>query len=120
MYLATVCAGVCYVFVSLHNVPFQFLDVTFTKDNLENIVVETDEWKLLGFLIGDRNAQDDFKVFYTQHKPVGQETCTILIEWQKMHPYASWTLLYQAFIKMNERVMSKQILSKYLSGLLKY
>ena len=76
-----------------------------------------DEWKLLGFLIGDRNSQDDFKMFCAEHKCEGQETCMMLKEWQKMHPYASWTLLYQALIKMNERVISKHILVKYLSGL---
>ena len=94
-----------------------FSDSTFNQENLESIVTELDEWKLLGFLIGDRNSQDDFKVFCIEHKHVGQETHTMLREWQKMHPYASWTLLYQALIKMNENVMSGRILTKYLSGL---
>ena len=79
--------------------------------------MEIDEWKLLGFLIGDRGSQDDFKMFCAEHKHVGKETLTMLREWQKMHPYASWTLLYQALIKMNEKKMSKRILTKYLSGL---
>ena len=79
--------------------------------------MEIDEWKLLGFLIGDRNSQDDFNILCTEEH-VGKETCTMLREWQKMHPYASWTLLYQAMIKMNETAMSQHILKKYLSGLL--
>ena len=81
-------------------------------------MIEIDEWKLLGFLIGDRNSQDDFKMFCTEHKHnVGMETHGMLREWQKMHPYASWTLLYHALIKMNEKAMSKRILKTYLSGL---
>ena len=79
--------------------------------------MEIDEWKLLGFLIGDRNSQDDFNMFCTDEY-VGKETRTMLGEWQKMHPYASWTLLYQALLKMNEKVMSKHIMKTYLSGLL--
>ena len=75
------------------------------------------EWKLLGFLIGDRNSQDDFEMFCAEHKCEGKETCTMLREWQKMHPYASWTLLYQALIKMNEKEIHKHIKEKYLSGL---
>ena len=42
----------------------------------------------------------------------------MLMQWQEMHPYASWTLLYQALIKMNEKDMSQNILKEYLSGLL--
>ena len=79
--------------------------------------MEIDEWKLLGFLIGDRNSQDDFNMFCIEEH-MGKKTCTMLMRWQKMHPYASWTLLYQALIKMNEKVMSQHILKKYLSGLL--
>ena len=79
--------------------------------------MEIDEWKLLGYLIGDRNSQDDFEMFCTKHKHVGKETHTMLREWQNMHPYASWTLLYQALINMNEKVMSKRILRSYLTGL---
>ena len=95
---------------------FDTLDATFNQHNLESIAIEIDDWKLLGFLLGDRNSQDDFIMFCTEHEYVGQETCTMLKGWQKMHPYASWTLLYQALIKMNEKVMSKSILKKYLSG----
>ena len=75
------------------------------------------EWKLLGFLIGDRNSQDDFQIFCTEQKIKGKETFMMLREWQKMHPYASWTLLYQALIRMNERVMSQRVLMTFLSGL---
>ena len=71
----------------------------------------------MGFLIGDRNSQDNFEMFCAEHKHIGQETCTMLKEWQKIHPYASWTLLYQALIKLNEKVMSQRILKTYLSGL---
>ena len=78
---------------------------------------EIDEWKLLGFLIGDRNSQDDFNMFSTEEH-MGEETCTMLMQWQKMHPYASWTLLYQALIKINEKEMSQDILKEHLSGLL--
>ena len=46
-----------------------------------------------------------------------QETHRMLREWQIMHPYASWTLLYQALIQMNETEMSKVILKRYLSGM---
>ena len=56
-------------------------------------------------------------MFCTEHKHnVGMETHGMLREWQKMHPYASWTLLYHALIKMNEKAMSKRILKTYLSG----
>ena len=78
--------------------------------------MEINEWRLLGYLIGDRNSQEDFKTFCAEHKYLRQETHAMLKEWQKMHPYASWTLLYQALIKMDEKIMSKFIL-KYISGL---
>ena len=93
------------------------LDSTFNQEHLENVAMEIDEWKLLGFLIGDRNSQDDFNLFCIEEH-MRKKTCTMLMQWQKMHPYASWTLLYQALIKMNENVMSQHILKKYLSGLL--
>ena len=96
---------------------FCFTDSTFNQENLENIVQEIDEWKFLGFLIGDRNSQDGFQIFCTEQKIKGNETCMMLIEWQKMHPYASWTLLYQALIKMNEKEMSQRVLTTFLSGL---
>ena len=106
--------------VSVKNVLYSFMlsfsDSTFNEENLESIVIDIDEWKLLGFLIGDRNSQDDFKMFCAEHKHVGPVTHIMLREWRKMHPYASWTLLYQALIKMNEKVMSKRILKSYLSG----
>ena len=103
--------------LALLSLTFSFSDLTFNEENLESIVIEIDEWKLLGFLIGDRNSQDDFQMFCTEHKHEGQETRTMLREWQKMHPYASWTLLYQALIKMGEKEMSKRILTRYLTGL---
>ena len=90
---------------------FCFSDSTFNQTNLKRVVKENDEWKLLRFLIGDRNSQDN-----KQELQKGHETCRMLVEWQKMHPYASWTLLYQALIKMNERVMSVHIKRTYLSG----
>ena len=97
-----------------------FSDSTFNEENLESIVIDIDEWKLLGFLIGDRNSQDDFEMFCAEHKHVEPVTHIMLREWRKMHPYASWTLLYQALIKMNEKVMSKRVLKSYLSGSCKY
>ena len=111
-------ANLVFKLVLLVSFLFLFSDSTFNEENLKSIVQEIEEWKLLGFLIGDRNSQDDFSMFCTEHDHVGKETSTMLREWQKMHPYASWTLLYQALIKMNEKVMSKRILERYLSGLL--
>ena len=35
-----------------------------------------------------------------------------------MHPHASWTLLYEALVKMDKTDISQDILKKYLSGLL--
>ena len=93
-----------------------FSDLTFNQENLENIVEEIEDWKLLAFVIGERNSQDDFVRFCADHKNEEKKTLTMLKQWQTMHPYASWTLLYQALIKMNEKVMSNRILNVYLTG----
>ena len=91
-------------------------DSTFNQVNLEEIIKELDDWKFLGFLIGDRNSQDNFEMFCSGNKNAGQETCVMLREWQDMNPYASWILLYQALKTMNETEISEDIQSTYLSG----
>ena len=89
-------------------------DSTFNWVNLEKTIKEIGDWKLLGFLIGDRNSQDDFEIFCS-----GNENATYMMlgKWQLMNPYASWTLLYQAFKTMNETEISEDIQSTYLSGI---
>lgn len=98
-----------------------FTDATFNPQNLEEVFgsKEIDKWKFLGYLIGDRNSQDDFERFCQNLQGCEQtNTYLMLKEWQEMHPYASWTLLYEALVKMDEKEISKHILKKYLSGLL--
>ena len=97
-----------------------YTDATFSPQNLKEVVTpkEIDKWEFLGYLIGDRNSQDGFEGF--RHNLDSEETKTyqMLKEWQRMHPYASWTVLYEALTKMNKTDISQLILEKYLSGLL--
>ena len=94
-----------------------YADSTFNLHNLQVSVQDIDNWKFLGFLIGDRNSQDNFTKFSKENRHVENKTQLMLKEWYTMHPYASWTLLYEALSKMNEVEMSEQIKKQYLSGL---
>ena len=79
---------------------------------------EVTEWRMLGYLIGDRNSQDEYTKFEIKTGNVENLTQLMLLEWQELHPYASWTLLYQGLMNINELELefSKCIKDKYLSG----
>ena len=74
------------------------------------------EWKMLGYLIGDRNSQDEYTKFEKTSGNVENLTQLMLLEWQELHPYASWSLLHQGLMHINELEFSKCIKDKYLSG----
>ena len=92
------------------------VDPTFNKCNLEEVMTEVTEWKMLGYLIGDRNSQDKYERFQKKAGNVENLTQLMLLEWQELHPYASWTLLHQGLININELKFSQCIKDKYLSG----
>ena len=102
----------------LNSITFIHTDATFNPQKLKEVVgtKEIEKWEFLGYLIGDRNSQDEFERFCHNLDSEETKTYQMLKEWQGMHPYASWTLLYEALVKMDITDISQLILEKYLSG----
>ena len=104
----------------MHNVAsiakFWYIDPTFTEFSISEVITEVTEWEMLGYLIGDRNSQDMYIKFKERVGNVENVTQLMLLEWQELHPYASWTLLYQGLVNINELELAQLIEDKYISG----
>ena len=73
-----------------------------------------EEWDILGYVIGDRNMQDNFKKIKEVATSKDDQRTMMLTEWHKYHPYASWSLLHQALLNMGMKEVAKYINEKYL------
>ena len=69
---------------------------------------------MLGFLIGDRNSQDDFQSIKEASTSEEEQRNSMLKEWHKYHPYASWSLLHQALLYMGKKQTAALIKREYL------
>ena len=69
----------------------------------------------MGYLLGDRNSQDEYQgLKETLSTSAIEQNKLMLKEWHKYHPYASWSMLHQALLNMGEIQIANSINEEYL------
>ena len=90
-------------------------DETFILQNIIKIVEDVEKWEILGYLLGDRNSQDEYEGLKESLSTSQNEQKKFMLEeWHQYHPYASWSLLHQALLNMGEIQIANTINEEYL------
>ena len=80
------------------------------------MTAEVEDWEVLGLLIGICEPKYKYDKIKQKFKDPKKQKETMLLLWHNTHPFASWSLLYQALSMMGEMNAAQAIQNQYLQG----
>ena len=100
-----VCNAVVYYFNKLMDkltvLIITSTDSTFTPNNIIDILKDVKDWKTLADLLKHTDMLRTMPNIEELHEELDMEV--MIKQWHKYHPHASWSVLHQALLRMEEK-----------------
>ena len=76
-------------------------DSTFTPNNIIDILKDVEDWKTLADLLKHTDILRTMPNIEELHEELDMEV--MIKQWHMYHPHASWSVLHQALLRMEEK-----------------
>ena len=86
-------------------------DSTFTPNHIIDILKDVKDWKTLADLLKHTDMLRTMPNIEELHEELDMEV--MIKQWHKYHPHASWSVLHQALLRMDEKEIALILSQNY-------